>query len=226
MNRLLVPVAVLSLGLLTSPSPAEALEAHFGVKGGLNVANLRFSQDDLELQDSRKAAEFGAFAHFPLNEHFAVQPEALYTMKGDEEDVSGDYELDGEIIQLDGTVCIESSYLEVPVLARFTPAPDARVRPVLLVGPAVAVNLSTDSVVSGESGGVSIDVSDDISEDVKSVDLGLVLAGGLEFPVGSGGQNVGLDLRYTLGLTNVSDNSEIDDVKNGAFTVAGTFGFN
>jgi hypothetical protein len=226
MNRFLVPIAVLSLGLLSMPSPAPAVEAHFGVKGGLNIANLRFSDDELELEDSRKAAEFGAFAHFPVNEHFAVQPEALYTMKGDEESVSGSYDLDGEIIDLDGTVCIESSYFEMPVLARFTPIPDARVRPVLLAGPAIAVNLSTDAVVSGESNGTSVDVSDDISDEVKTVDLGLVLAGGLEFPVGSGGQNVGLDLRYTLGLTNASDSDEIDNVKNGAFTVAGTFGFN
>jgi hypothetical protein len=223
MVRNLVSV-VAAVGLLAGVTPALAVDAHFGVKGGLNIANLSFDDEADELEDSRKAGGFGAYANFPLNDFISVQPELLYMMKGDEEEVAGSIDVDGQTIPFDGTVTIEASYLEAPVLARFGFAPGAPARPMLLVGPALAINLSADAVISGESGGTSMDVSDDISDEVKSVDFGLVVGGGLEFPLGEGGQTLGFDARYTLGLTNVDD-SGTDEVKNGVLTVLGTFGF-
>ena len=68
--------------------------------------------------------------------------------------------------------------------------------------------------------GVSIEV--DI-EDVRGVDLGLALGGGVGFGAGPG--EVVVDTRYTLGLTSV-DESEWDmDVKNGAISLMVGYSF-
>ncbi|MGQ0721327.1 MAG: porin family protein [Candidatus Eiseniibacteriota bacterium] len=223
MVRILVSVVVATVGLLAGP--ALAVDAHFGVKGGLNIANLSADDEADELQDSRKAAGFGGFAHFPVNDFISIQPEVLYMMKGDEEDISGTFDIDGQTIQLDGTVAVEATYLEVPVLARFGFAPGAPARPILLVGPSLAINLSADLVASGESGGSSVDLSEDISDEVKKIDLGLVVGGGMEFPLGAGAQTLGFDARYTFGVTNVDDSGSDGEIKNGVFTVLGTFAF-
>ena len=51
---------------------------------------------------------------------------------------------------------------------------------------------------------------------MKSTDFGLVFGGGVDFGLGKGYFTI--DLRYTLGLTTISD-FEDEDVKNGAFSL-------
>ncbi|MGM0443620.1 MAG: hypothetical protein ACQEQV_05475 [Fibrobacterota bacterium] len=55
----------------------------------------------------------------------------------------------------------------------------------------------------------------DIKDDIKAVDFGIAMGGGLGIPAGSG--KILLDLRYTLGLTEVNDTDFDVDAKNGAF---------
>ena len=59
----------------------------------------------------------------------------------------------------------------------------------------------------------------DVKDNTSSVDLGLVLGGGLEF------NNFGLDVRYTMGLSNVNDSDSATEVKNNVFSIMGSFGF-
>jgi hypothetical protein len=70
------------------------------------------------------------------------------------------------------------------------------------------------------------DVEVDLKDTTKSVDFGLIFGGGLDMPVGQGGQKVGFDIRYNLGLTDINDDeTDTTKFKNGTLTVMGSFSF-
>ena len=113
----------------------------------------------------------------------AIQPELLYSIKGAE---FSDFGIDFKF---------KLTYLEIPVLLRFTIPTEGNVAPALFAGPSVAFNIS--SKLSGDSAGISVDVDID---NARSVDFGLVLGGAVT--VGSGNAKFFIDGRYNLSLTN------------------------
>ena len=184
--------------------PAAA-QTTFGVRAGLNVADVSNTFEDVDDfgVDAQPRLGFvgGVFAEVPLSPSFAVRPEVLYSQKGAR----------AEFNDSDGDLTLKIDYLEIPVLARFGVPVSPTLGLGLLVGPAVAFKLNE-----------SIDGFDDRDEDVvDAVDYGVVA--GAE--VGSG--QFFVDLRYTFGLASVAaelDESE-DTPRNGVFSVSGTFKF-
>ena len=184
--------------------PAAA-QTTFGVRAGLNVADVSNTFEDFDDfgVDAQPRLGFvgGVFAEVPLSPSFAVRPEVLYSQKGARADFNDS----------DGDLALKIDYLEIPVLARFGVPVSPTLGLGLLVGPAVAFKLNE-----------SIDGFDDRDEDVvDAVDYGVVAGG----EVGSGPFFV--DLRYTFGLASVAaelDESE-DTPRNGVFSVSGTFKF-
>lgn len=76
----------------------------FGLKGGVNFANLRGSDRDLRGSLSTLTSfHAGAYAQFSLSDAFSLQPEVLYSRKGFERADSA----------------FRYDYIEVPVLAVF-----------------------------------------------------------------------------------------------------------
>lgn len=186
-------------------------QMQLGVKAGLNLANL--SGDDApDNSETRTGFSGGAFFMYQFSDMFAVQPELLYSMKGATE--NGNFEgfsYDAEY-KLD--------YFEIPVLLKFIiPIKGSGVKPSIFAGPSVGFNMSAK--VKVESGDESFE--EDI-EDVKSTDFGLVVGGGLGFPVGNG--ELGVDIRYILGLSTIDDSAENYDVKNGVINFNIYYGFN
>jgi hypothetical protein len=185
---------------------------HAGIRGGLNVANVSESPDDDELTDSRNGLALGGFVTIPVNEMFMIQPEALFMMKGDREDAG------------DATAKVKLNYIEVPVLAKVSFMPQAAANPSIFVGPSIGFNTTAKMEVEGT--GTPLDGEMDVKDNTKSIDFGVVFGGGLDIPVGDGGQTVGFDVRYTLGLTDINDTTGDDtEVKNGTLTVMGSFSF-
>ncbi|GAB3194004.1 hypothetical protein ABID22_000370 [Pontibacter aydingkolensis] len=78
--------------------------AGFGIKGGVNFAEINGSEKDL-LGDISHYTSYhaGVFVQFALSDFFSIQPEALYSRKG--------YERNDSTFRFD--------YLDVPVLAVF-----------------------------------------------------------------------------------------------------------
>jgi hypothetical protein len=66
-------------------------------------------------------------------------------------------------------------------------------------------------------------MEDDV-EDVNSTDIGVVFGAGLGFPVGQ--NEVGVDFRYILGLTEVDKSEDPADFKNSVININAYFGFN
>jgi hypothetical protein len=198
--------------MLLLPNPSSAAEIKGGIKIGLNLANLTGDAmadlDDYLGENIKSKLGFclGGFVTYHINEMFAVQPEVLITMKG----ARYKEEIRGEILK----VWINLTYLEIPVLAKITLPTLGIVKPSLYAGPALAIKLS--GKVKAESEGVTVEVD---VEDMKGIDLGLVIGAGIDwgksvFGVGK----LAVDLRYTLGLSTISE-FENDDVKNGAFSL-------
>ncbi|MCA6078854.1 porin family protein [Fulvivirga sedimenti] len=63
--------------LLLAVSFTSFGQAGFGVKGGVNFANINIDE-----ASSRTGYHFGVFGDIPLGDHFAIQPEVLFSTQG------------------------------------------------------------------------------------------------------------------------------------------------
>ncbi len=151
---LLLTLLVIGLGSL------QAQDLDFGVKAGLNLADLK---GDFENGGkARTAFHLGAVAELSVAEQFAVQAELLYSGQGavDEDDSDEKWKID---------------YLTIPVLAKFYVAEGLS----LEAGPQLGILLKSEVEDDGET--------TDIKDITKSTDLGLALglgyklSGGLHF---------------------------------------------
>ncbi len=207
-RSLLVVVAVLFAASLAVPQ-ASAQGIKLGVKGGVNLAKLGGS--DAGSTESKAGFVAGGFVEFMLGNMFAIQPEVLYSQKGAKESIGGD------------EVKLKVDYVEVPLLLKLNiPIEGSKVHPSVYAGPAVAFKASCK--LAADIGGVSASEScDDAGLEIKSTDFGLAFGGGVSFDVG--GAEVGVDVRYTLGLSSIDDFSDPDDIKNQVISIMGTVGF-
>ena len=159
--------------------------AGFGATGAINFAKL--TGDDVEDVDSRTAIAGGIYLVFPVSPLLAFQGELLYAMKGGT--VSGS---DPEIGEYDFTFKLD--YIEVPLLVRINVPTAGVMKPFLVFGPALGFNTSAKGKL--EALGVSFETD---LEDVKDFDIGLVLGGGVGFPLMGYVASVGV--RYEKGLS-------------------------
>ncbi len=185
-------------------------QMQIGPRAGLNIANLAGDDADFlgESLDSRTGFNGGIFFMYQFSDLFAIQPEAYYTMKGATLSINS----------VDLTISLD--YIEVPVLLKLViPVKGSNIRPSIFAGPSVGFN--TTAKVKVEADGESEE--EDIKEDVKSTDFGLVFGGGIGFMVGK--NELGFDIRYILGLSSIDDSSDEVDLKNTAFSFNVYFGF-
>ena len=196
----LLTIAALFL-LIGGATTAQAQSVAFGLKGGVNFANLDIAEEEEEIDfDRRTGFVGGGFLVWPANARVALQLEALYSQKGARFDEPG------------VEVHLNLNYFEVPILVRASTARNSSgVAFHAFGGPAFAFRTSAEGTASfeGES------ATQDIGEDVSKNDVGLVVGGGVEV-----GRFV-FDVRQTWGLMNINKNQDEGDttMKNRAFTV-------
>jgi outer membrane immunogenic protein len=176
------------------PCAAGAMGIEKGVKAGVNLASFRGEFADLADAKTRAGFVGGGFVAFGFAPDLAVQVELLYTQKGAKfESVGMDDE--GSPTGRTYDTFVKVDYLEVPVLLRGTLLRGAPVQPMYLVGPTAGINLGG----TVESDGLH----DADLDDLKSVDLGLVLGAGAGFKLG--GRKATAEFRYTTGFTDIYD---------------------
>lgn len=198
-QKFAVPVLVLVVMLLGLPTPATA-QSMVGVKGGLVVANISASDEqELEGNETRTGAGFGAFFRTMVAPAVSVQPEALYLkkgFKGEDEDLSGKFSL---------------TYVQVPVLLQYHLATGEGVVPRVFAGPAIA--FETGCKISGSDSTVEVEVDCEAADiATKSTDFSAVFGAGADIPMG--GFSITGDVRYDLGLSNIDDSGADGSVKN------------
>lgn len=140
-------IAVLAFGF------TNAQEVKFGVKGGLNIANLG---GDIEDNKSLVGFHIGGFAEIKLTDKFAVQPELLFSTQGTKFDGDGDGKYN-------------FSYLNVPVMAKFYVADKFS----LEAGPQIGFLLSAKAKAGDED--------EDVKDSFKSIDFGVNFGAGYDF---------------------------------------------
>jgi hypothetical protein len=193
MKKLLFVLFALALFSISAQAQMQ-----LGLKAGLNLANL--SGDDAGSPDTKTAFAFGGFFTYQFSPIFAIQPEIYYSMKGAKDKMT----MGSSTIDLSYSF----NYIEIPLLIKFMiPIKDSNVKPAIIAGPYFAIN--TTAKVKAEYQGQSEEA--DIDE-LKSSEFGLQLGGGVGFPVGNG--ELGFDVRYIMGLSNIFDVEGDPDVKN------------
>jgi hypothetical protein len=186
--RLLACLSVIAL--LGSGADANAQDVTGGVKGGVNFATLNFDPDPEVDFDSRTGIVVGGFVTFPVGAHFAVQPEVLYSQKGAQSTFLG------------ADVKIKIDYVETPILLKYSTSGSGGTSFYVFGGPSLGFKVAAESTASfsGET------EEDDISEDIKSFDVGVVFGAGVQLG------RFSVDGRYTLGFTNISE-EDVDEMK-------------
>ncbi len=152
MKKILMAAAVLAVSVSAAFS-----QVSFGVKGGLNLANVSKSEGDMKL-----GLHAGAFGEYQLNDFFGVAAELLYSNQGMQSKEEG------------VKVKMNMDYLNIPVLAKLYVAEGLS----LDVGPQFGFLMSAK--MKGEEDGVS--VSADIKDEFNSTDVSAAL--GLTYNIG------------------------------------------
>lgn len=180
-----------------------------GPKVGLNISNIHGA--DAGSPDSKTGFAGGIFFMYQFSNMFAVQPEVYYTMKGAKEKESF------QGYTLEATVSLD--YIEIPVLLKLiVPLPGSPFHPVIFAGPAVGFNTTHKVKIEFEGQSAEEDIPN-----VNSTEFSLVFGGGVGFPVAD--NELGIDVRYNLGLTTVDDSDDPYDVKNNVISINAYFGF-
>lgn len=184
----------LAIAVVIGFGVANAQSVKYGVKAGLNVANVSNLDSEIKF-DSRVAYHIGAMAEIGLTEQFAVQPEVLFS-------VQGVTKKEGE-----ASATLNLNYVNVPVMAKYYVIEGLS----LEVGPQVGFLTTAEFKLEGagkESG------TKDVKDNFKKVDFGLNFGASYNY------QNFNLGVRYNLGLTDVAKEKEGDAKKNGVFQVS------
>jgi hypothetical protein len=173
----LVCALALLLSILVAAPASAATKFSFGLKAGLSMSNVRWTDDD-GLEKALFQPTFGGFVLVPLGSTLALQPEVNYLVMGETWDTE------------EGKVTEKFTFLQIPILLRARLMKEGKFVPIVFAGPAVSFLMS-----ASETG-----VDTDIKEFFKSTDIGAIIGAGGEFGVGK--MKVLLDLRYVMGLTN------------------------
>jgi opacity protein-like surface antigen len=185
---ILTIVAVFAFGFV------NAQEVRFGVKAGVNFANLNYEMDGFSISPkSIVGVQVGGFAEIMVAEKFAVQPELLFSTEGAKVSSGGD------------SSTINLSYINIPVMAKFYPAESFSIE----AGPQIGFLMSAKEKSDGEK--------QDVKNSVKSINFGVNFGAGYNFT-----DNLLVNLRYNLGLSDINDDKDLEGlkVKGSVFSVA------
>lgn len=206
----LLSALLMGLILLLTTAPLQAQDYRpfsWGIKAGINAADMY--GDDVGATSAIAGFSGGAYATFRLVDYFAFQPEILFSSKGSD--------LETGVMRETGPVEYRFGYLEIPVLAKFYIPTNGKIQPNLYSGPGLGFILYGDANDA------------DIDSEMANTDFSLIFGGGLDFKIAKSRydflQHIGIDLRYTLGLSDAFDTIGDPDAKNGTLTAAVVFGF-
>lgn len=193
-------VCISALLAICFVAPVRSQSLHLGAKGGPTFTNFDIDSDDSFDYVTLSSFSIGAYVIIGLSDVISLQPEVLYSRKGAdvEAEASGQTRTVGSI---------ELDYLEIPLLVNinlgFAP----------IVSPRILAGITPAFYLSGTTNGIEGDTRD--IEDGVITDLDVGITGGAGIGFDAGDLHLTFDIRYTLGLTNINDNSGDDaNVKN------------
>jgi hypothetical protein len=208
---------VLAAGLALAIARPAAAQIELGMRAGASIADLDLDLGSLISPDLDSRTGFLAevFLDFPIGGGLSLEAGAAYVQKG------------AGASSAQGSAGIELAYLELPLLLKYGFPTSGAVGVHLQGGPAVAIETSCKLSVEGNGFELSGDCEGgegDPDEDLltESVDVGILLGGGLSFDLGSASLIV--DLFYDLGLRDVAVEADAS-AKNRAFYITAGVAF-
>ncbi|MGH1364394.1 MAG: porin family protein [Calditrichia bacterium] len=193
------PVSILTIifALLLSGSMFAQLSINPGIKGGITIAKVSFSENVIDdAFKNRTGFLGGAFLEIDPLGPLGFQIEGLFIQKGASADSDS------------GEASLNFSYIDVPVLVKLQLATPAPATPSFYLGPVFGFNLKAEGEFEGET--------EDLKEDVKGLDVAFAV--GIDLALGAAGTKFIIDLRYMRGLSNINDDPLLEgDVKNNVF---------
>ncbi len=174
------------------------------------VEDLGTGEIDANVDGSKIGLTGGVLVTVGLNNSFGIQSGLMWSRKG------GDGEVSATLgsLNLTGDLTITLDYVEIPILGVLSFPVGETVDIRAMAGPVLSFNSKAEIEVA--------DVTTDIGDFVKSVDIGILVGGGLVIPLTS--VDFIVDARYTFGLSSVDDTSADLDLKNGSFTILAGIG--
>ncbi|WP_426478786.1 porin family protein [Chryseobacterium sp. CBSDS_008] len=217
MKKLLLIAAVAAMGI-----SANAQEFRFGPKAGFAMSTIKLDdkQDDLDgrKMDPKYTFYIGGMAEYKMNDKFALQGEVLYSPLGAKEKIDG---VNAGGMYFGEQTKITFGTLLIPVSAKYFITEGFSVAAGLNVGIILTAKQKTvigsdflDVEMEGEGGDV------DIKKDIKSLNLAPFL--GVEYMLENG---LFFDARYSLGVSNLSNDNSGGTVKNSFAQVGVGFKF-
>jgi len=189
---------------------ANAQDAQFGVKAGVNLASLNGDNEgDIS---SRTSFHIGAVAEFKISDKFSFQPELMYSAQGAKEEYKETYSGGGFTYTDEESAEIKLDYINIPLMAKFYVAEGFSLEAGPQVGFLISAEEEYEFTETASDGTTTEVVTGSETEDVKDYVSGIDF--GLNFGVGyklDSGLNFGA--RYNLGLGNVNDAEGSDNYK-------------
>lgn len=184
----------LLLTFVFATTASQAQETAFGIKGGLNLTNLKVSDPEASY-DSRTGFHAGVFVRGKFSK-IAIQPELLLFTQSTEVSSSliGDYQ-------------DKFTYLSVPVMLKFYIVSGLNIH----AGPQFGFLLDGDRNFDGALGSGSTDIKDYY----KDTDISLSFGGGWDFPFG-----LSADVRYNVGVQDINEATDGEEAKSRVFQVS------
>lgn len=205
-----MPGCLFALGVfLTVAAPSVAgQDITPGARAGLSFMTHGGEDAAAELE-RRTGMVIGGFATVDFTGPFALRSELVYVQKG----ATRIQNVEGTRI----TSSLRMNYLELPVLGRYhPPITVGQVSPTLHAGPVLGYNVWATI----EDKGFGQSTITDVRDQVRTMEVGLSIGGGVDVPFRNG--TVSLDLRYEVGLTSFSEG---DAVRNQGIILTAGFAF-
>ncbi|HEY8936891.1 MAG TPA: porin family protein [Cyclobacteriaceae bacterium] len=186
-------------------SSESTITPKFGVKGGLNFANLYI--DNVKDEHVKIGGNVGLFAKLPIVKGVSIQPEILYTSKG----AKVHYD---NVFQGTGEYRFNLNYVETPLIMVFNVTPNFS-----LSAGGYAAYLTSANIKNVKEDGTIKGVRNLNAEDFHRFDYGLV--GGVSVDI----QNFTIGARYNYGLQPIgkSGNLSKDLTQNSKNSAASIF---
>ena len=179
---------IIVLAIAIQPIFAQDDAMQFGVKVGLNLANVSTDPDPEGFSfDAVTKFGVGGIMLYPLSEVLDLQVEAMYLLKG----TKAEFDFFGTVSELE----LNLAYLSVPVMVRYNLGSEDT-SPYIVVGPEFGFLLSAKLKVDDEE--------EDVKDEMKSIDLGFNVGAGVSMDMGT--MPVFAEVRYSLGLSDIEDN--------------------
>jgi hypothetical protein len=195
----------------TSVGMSHAQTMMIGVRAGVNLANEAYTNLPTgESISGRTLMLAGGQFDYWFSHSWAMSLQFLYNQKGAHADAEmTNYIFVGPTIQGTSTADWTTSYLEIPLLAKFSFGNGA-VRPYVFEGPSIGFLLSNveklhfiqgNSIPNGVGIIYTTDTTANISDSTARIDFSIVAGAGILLTLGSGMQ-LFLDASYAFGLNN------------------------